>query len=207
MITRRDALAALAALGAVTVGRVAPAFAHHGGESVGADDMVLGEAGAPVTILEYSSLTCPHCANFHNDTLPRIKERYIDSGKARLVYRDFPFDRVGVLAAAVAHCAGRDKYFGFLEVLFRTQKSWARAEDPVEALARVSRLGGLKRDAIDVCIADQELLDRILASRLNGAKEFGINSTPTFIINGEKLVGAQPFERFEEILEGLLSQS
>ncbi len=203
LITRRDALTAI---GVATFGLAAPEIAH-GGETMGADDMVLGDADAPVTILEYSSLTCPHCARFHNETLPRIKERYIDTGKARLVYRDFPFDQTAVLAAAVAHCAGKKRYFGFLEVLFRTQKSWAESDNPLEALVRVSRLGGLKREAIEACIADQELLDRILASRLNGAREFNVNSTPTFIINGEKVVGAQPFERFEEILEGLLSRS
>ncbi len=204
VITRRDALGAL---GAALAGAAVPAFAHHGGEASPVAEMVLGAADAPVTIIEYSSLTCPHCASFHRDTLPRIKANYIDTGKARLVYRDFPFDQGALFAAAVARCAGPDRYFGFIEVLFRTQTTWAAAPDTVEALARIGRLGGMKRAAIDACVANQALLDSILASRVTGATEFNVTSTPTFIINGEKLVGAQPYERFEEILERMLAKS
>ena len=208
VITRRDTLAGLgvAGLGVAALGITARAFAHHGG-SADTADMVLGDPHAPIEIIEYSSLTCPHCAKFHNETLPRLKAAYIDTGKARLVYRDFPFDRDALYAAAVARCAGRDKYFGFLEVLFRTQTSWARAGDVVAALARIGRLGGLKRQAIDICLDDQALLNGIMASRINGAKEFDISSTPTFIINGEKFEGAQPYERFAEIIERMLAKS
>lgn len=200
-VTRRDVLAAL---GLATMGLATPAFAHHTGASPVTDDMVLGDPDAPIAIIEYASLTCPHCASFHNDTLPRIKAAYIDTGKASLVYRDFPFDQAALFGAAVARCAGRDRYFGFLEVLFRTQKSWAGAKDPVGALARVARLGGLEREVVDACVANQDLLDSIMASRLNGAEEFDITSTPTFIINGEKVVGAQPYELFERIFDRML---
>ena len=199
-------LAALAALVAVA-GMAVPGVAHHGKESPFAPDMVLGDPKAPIKIVEYASLTCSHCATFHNDVLPRLKANYIDTGKARLVYRDFPFDQGALFAAAVARCAGPDRYFGFIEVLFRTQTTWAAAADTVEALARIGRLGGMKRAAIDACVANQGLLDSILASRVTGATEFNVTSTPTFIINGEKLVGAQPYERFEEILERMLAKS
>ncbi len=124
----------------------------------------------------------------------------------RLIYRDFPLDSLAMRAAVVARCAGREQYFGFLEVLFRTQQSWAGARKPFEALARVARLGGLKREQIDACLADKALIDGILTSRLNGAKEFNVTSTPTFIINGEKVVGAQKYERFEEILDRMLEK-
>ena len=167
----------------------------------------MGAADAPVTIIEYSSLTCPHCAAFHAETLPLIKANYIDTGKARFVFRDFPFDRQALLAAALAHCAGEERFFGFLDVLFRTQKTWAHAANPEEALGRIARLGGLTEDEITACLADQTLLDGIMQSRLQGSQEFEIKSTPTFIINGEKVVGAQPYEQFAEVIDRLLSQS
>ena len=179
-------------------------MAHHGGESPGVGDMVLGDPEAPIKIVEYASLTCPHCASFHADVLPQIKANYIDTGKARLVYRDFPLDKSALLAAAMARCAGRDRFFGFIDVLYRTQSSWSRADKPTEALARIGRLGGLKREEIDACLADEALLDRILSARIQGRKEFDIRSTPTFIVNGEKIVGAESYQRFKEVLDRML---
>lgn len=204
MISRRDALALLAS---APVAVAAPAFAYHVGAPHVGEEMILGDPVAPVTIIEYSSLTCPHCASFHKNTLAKIKERYIDSGEARLIYRDFPFDRAALLAAAMARCAGSARFFSFLDVLFRTQETWGRSQQPAEALAKVGRLGGLQPAAIDACFADQSLLDSILDSRLTGAQKFDISSTPTFIINGEKLIGAQPFERFAEVIDRMLSKS
>lgn len=203
MINRRTTLAALAA--AVLSAKLAkPLSAHHAGKTAGDDDMVLGVASAPITVIEYSSLTCPHCASFHANTLPDIRKNYIDTGKVRLVYRHFPFDQAALMAAALAECAGRDRFFKFLDVLFGSQSTWARVADPLAALTSIGRLGGLKADAIAACFNDKAMLDRILDSRVVGAKEFDVNSTPTFIINGEKLVGAEPYERFVEVFERLL---
>ena len=199
VITRRESLAALAMLALAR-----PARAHHGSVAEALAEMTLGDPGAPITIIEYASLTCPHCASFHKDTLPRIKERYIDTGKARLIYRDFPFDQAALLAAALARCAGADRFFRFIDALYGAQANWSRAADPVAALVRIGRLGGLERAEIDACLGDNMLLDGILAMRVDGAKNFEVSSTPTFIINGEKFVGALPFERFEEIFERLL---
>ena len=204
MINRRDTLAALV-VAALAAKLAKPAGAHHSGAAPGDDDMVLGVPSAPITVIEYSSLTCPHCASFHANTLPDIKKHYIDAGKVRLVYRHFPFDQPALMAAALAECAGRDRFFNFLEVLFGSQNTWARAADPLAALTSIGRLGGLKADAIAACFNDKAMLDRILASRVEGAKEFDINSTPTFIVNGEKLVGAQPYEQFVAVFERLLS--
>ena len=201
MISRRDALATL---GLAAFGLATTARAHHSTTAEPGGEMVLGAADAPITMIEYSSLTCPHCAKFHVETLPAIKTNYIDSGKARLVYRDFPLNKVALLASALAHCAGPERFFQFLDVLFRSQQSWAMTDDPVSALVRIGRLGGLKGDEIEACFNDKALTDRILASRVEGARDFEIASTPTFIINGEKLVGALPYAEFEAVFERIL---
>ena len=206
MFNRRDALSTigLAAFGVPAFTLAPAAWAHHSATASPDQEMVLGAADAPITMIEYSSLTCPHCAKFHVETLPAIKTNYIDSGKARLVYRDFPLNNAALQAAALAHCAGPDRYFQFLDVLFRSQESWAMTDDPVSALVRIGRMGGLKGDQIEACLNDKALIDRILASRVEGARDFDVASTPTFIINGEKLVGALPYEQFEEVFERLL---
>ena len=205
MINRRDTLAALA-VAALAAKLAKPLSAHHDGAATGNDERVLGDPGAPITVIEYSSLTCSHCANFHIQTLPEIKKNYIDTGKVRLVYRHFPFDQPALMAAALAACTGDARlFFNFLNALFDAQDSWARSADPLATLTNIGRLGGLKPDAIAACFNDSVLLDRILASRVEGTAEFDIDSTPTFIIHGEKLVGAQPYERFVDVFERLLS--
>ena len=203
MLTRRNALIALGAASALLAGG---GFASRAGAEPVRGEIVLGDENAPVTIIEYASLTCSHCASFHRETLPEIKQRYIDTGKARLVYRDYPLDQVAVMAAVLAHCAGKERFFGFLDVLFRSQNLWMRASDPREALARIGRLGGLSRSDMDACFADGELESSIYASRVDGAKEFDIRSTPTFIINGEIVAGAQPIEQIASVIDRLLSE-
>lgn len=208
MITRRRAVSLLGL--APLALAAAPALAQSPGAVDPAHDMILGDVNAPVTMIEYSSLTCPHCAHFHNEILPELKERYIDKGQVRLVYRDFPFDRAALFAAVLAHCAGRDgseRFFRFVTVLFRAQGTWGRAKDPVAALKRIGRIGGLDGGAIEACFNDKALVDSIIRSRMEGAKIFGVNSTPTFIINGEKVVGAQPVANFKRVLDRLLSKS
>ena len=179
------------------------------GESSAAEpqEQALGDPNAPVTIIEYASLTCPHCATFHNEVLPELKEKYIAPGKVRLVYRDFPLDQPALAAATLAHCAGPDRYFGFLDVLFETQESWAGADDHLAALKRLGKLGGLSEQQIDACFADQQLADRILRTRLDAQNEHEINSTPSFVINGETYDGARELEEFSEIIDPLLEKS
>jgi len=159
-----------------------------------ADDRVLGKADAPVTIVEYASLTCPHCAAFHNETLPKMKAEFIDKGLVRLVYRDFPLDRIAVQASLLAGCAAGDGYFALLAVLFRTQNAWRSAADPSAALLQVGRTAGLSDDKMKGCIADQAALDRIVAMQNEGTDKFGVNATPTLIINGVKLEGGLMFD-------------
>jgi protein-disulfide isomerase len=170
-------------------------------------EQVLGNPDAPVTIIEYASLTCPHCAQFHTEVLPELKERYIAPGKVRLIYRDFPLDQTALAAAALAHCAGPERYFSMLDVLFETQGNWARADDPVAALKQLGKLGGLSEQEMAACLADEELTDGILRQRLAGQNEHDIGSTPTFIIDGKAYPGSRDVEEFGELIDPLLDQS
>jgi len=170
-------------------------------------ERILGDPDAPVTIIEYASLTCPHCAQFHTEVLPQLKERYIAPGKVRLIYRDFPLDQTALAAAALAHCAGPARYFSMLDVLFETQSNWARAGDPIAALKRLGKLGGLTEQEMAACLADEELTDGILRQRLAGQNEYDIGSTPTFIIDGKAYPGSRDVEEFGELIDPLLDQS
>lgn len=165
---------------------------------------VLGDADAPVTIIEYASLTCPHCAAFHNEVLPEIKEKLIDTGKAKMIFRDYPLDGIALRAAAVAQCAGDDRYFGVLSMLFKSQMTWARSEDPIEGIKQVVRFGGMNGDAVDACLADEAMIDAIVASRMRGEQEYSVSSTPSFIIDGETIAGAREAEFFIDKVEDLI---
>jgi protein-disulfide isomerase len=164
------------------------------------------DPAAPVTIIEYSSMTCPHCAAFHANTLPELKERYIDAGKVRLVLRDFPLDQNALRASMIAHCAGEDRYPQFVEVFFAQQASWARANDPVQALKQLAQLGGLSADKVDACLADKALEEAILQARLDGQEKYDIKSTPSFIIDGKTYSGDQSVQKFAAIIDPLLGQ-
>jgi protein-disulfide isomerase len=166
----------------------------------------IGDPAAPVTIIEYSSMTCPHCASFHANILPELKARYIDSGKVRLVLRDFPLDKNALSAAVLAHCAGPERHPQFTEVFFAQQSNWARSEDPVQALKQLAQLGGLSQAAADACLADKELETAILKAQLEGQEKYDIRSTPSFIIDGKTYAGGQSIETFAEIIDPLLPQ-
>jgi len=164
-------------------------------------ERVLGDATAPVEMIEYSSLTCPHCAAFHVEKLPELKKKYIDTGKLRLIQRDFPFDQPGAMAAMMARCANPMRYHQFIDVLFKQQAQWSRADNPAAALAQIGKLGGLSEKDFQACMQKEDLLNGILQMRQQGVADYEISSTPTFIINGEKIVGNQSLETFEEAIE------
>ena len=166
-------------------------------------DMVLGDAAAPIEIVEYASMTCHHCAAFHLDTLPLLKERYLDTGRARLVFREFPLDRVALTAAAIARCAGRERFFSFIHVLFETQHSWAHAADAVAAIERILRMSGQPPDMVADCLENRAIVDGILAVRLDGDRKYDIRSTPTFVIAGEVHAGHLSFEQFDRLLRAI----
>ncbi len=167
-------------------------------------DRVLGDPNAPIEIVEYSSLTCPHCRHFHTEILPDLKKNYLDTGRAKLVYRDFPFDQLGLVAAILARCAPPSRYFQFLDVLFQNQEKWSRDADPMKALTRIGTLGGLSEADFRACTENRAIVDGVLQTRLEAGNRYQVNSTPTFIINGEKrIVGSQPYKVFDDLLRKL----
>ena len=166
-------------------------------------DMVLGKAEAPVTIIEYASLTCPHCAAFHADVLPALKTEYIDTGKVKLIFRDFPLDQLAFAGAVLARCGGPEKYYTYLNVLFAQQRQWAGSPDPKAALTQIGRLGGVSAEQFDKCLADKPLGDYILNSRLEGNQKFNVNSTPTLIINGKAEAGVPSLADMRKKLDAL----
>jgi protein-disulfide isomerase len=169
-------------------------------------DMVIGAANAPVTIIEYASLTCPHCARFHTETLPKLKSDYVDTGKVKFIFRDYPLDRVALAGAMIAQCAGPERYFTFLDVMFRQQASWTKGgeQEAMASLRRLARLGGMSDAQIDDCLKDKKVQDAILATSVAGQQQFQVRSTPTLIINGERHSGALPFDELEKILKPLI---
>jgi protein-disulfide isomerase len=188
---------------AATPGGASGASAPSGSVALSADDRFIGKPDAPITIIEYASMTCPHCAEFHRETLPKLKEAWIDTGKAKLVFRDYPLDGSAVKASLLARCAPPDKFYGYIDILFKSQEAWAHSPDPVPALQRFAKLGGMSDEQFQACMKDDVVQNKIIASRLAGEKEFKVESTPTFIINGKRLVGAQPFQAFDDLLKTL----
>lgn len=183
------------------------AFAAPAGAELKPDtgDLVYGSADAPVTIVEYAALTCPHCAQFYTETLPELKARYIDKGSVRLVFRDFPFEAVGLRAHMLARCAGPERRSGFMDVLFRQQKAWTQAPDPVRALGQIARLGGMPEADFNACMTNKAAEEAVLKNRLEGEQKDKVSSTPTFIIGGETFTGARTIEDFAKVIDAALA--
>ena len=155
-------------------------------------DKRLGPAGAANVVIQYSSLGCSHCADFHTQSLPALKSQYLDKGTATYVYRDFYLDPTSLRGGMVARCAGDERYFAVLDVIYQSQQTWARASDPWGALQKVLRDAGLAQSLMDACMATPGLDAGVTAIRQQGSTEFGITGTPTFIVNGNKIVGNVP---------------
>lgn len=167
-------------------------------------DIFIGKPDAKVTIVEYASMTCPHCRHFHETTLPEITKNYLDTGKARLVLREFPFDPRATAAFMLARCSAEDKYYPMVSVLFQQQDVWSRADDAQAALLQIAKLAGFSQDSFKACLTNQKLLDDVNAVRERGAKDFGVESTPTFFINGKKYSGALSVEEMSAIIDSML---
>jgi protein-disulfide isomerase len=170
-----------------------------------AKDKIMGDANAPVTLVEYSSLTCPHCANFHQMTVPDLKEKYVKTGKVRYVIREFPLDRIAFAAAAIARCAGSDKFFPFISALYKQQEVWARGEgDPAPRLFNMAKQVGFTQEAFNACLGNKDVIDHIEETRRRGNEVFGVNSTPTIFVNGKKVEGGNSLSDIEAAMSPFL---
>jgi protein-disulfide isomerase len=217
MITRRAFNAALsltgvaALLGASPLRLIEQAFAQG---ATAADvakpqslpDMALGPADAPVTIVEYASMTCPHCAAFTETVFPKIKSAYIDTNKIRFVFREFPLDFKAAAGSMLARCIAKDdagKYFAAIDMLFRQQGDWVM-KNTTDTFMRIGKQAGLSQQMIETCLKDQALLDKISADQKYATDILKVNSTPTFFINGEILKGETSFEEFDKRIKALM---
>ncbi|MGX5829195.1 DsbA family protein [Mesorhizobium sp. 43Arga] len=166
-------------------------------------DKQLGKDDAKVTIVEYASMTCPHCAHFAETTFPELKTKYIDTGKARYILREFPFDPSAEAGFMLARCA-KDNYFPMVDVLFRQQPNWVGVSNTKDALLQISKLAGFTQESFEACLTDQKLLDDVRSVQKRGANEFKVDSTPTFFINGKTYKGAMSIEEMSAIIDPLL---
>jgi protein-disulfide isomerase len=215
MITRRAFTAALSLTGLAALAGLAPWRLIGGAMAQGAadvtkpvslPDMALGPANASVTIIEYASMTCPHCAHFNDDVFPKIKSEYIDTGKVRYVFREFPLDEIALAASTAARCVAKDdapKYFALVDLLFKTQKDLV--ESPVATINRIGKQAGSSDAAIKACVDDDPSTKQKVSADLRYAHEkLGVNGTPTFFINGEIYKGSPEFEAFDKKIKSLL---
>jgi len=168
-------------------------------------DIVLGSDKAPVTIIEYASMTCPHCAHFSTETFPELQKRYIDTGKVRYIFREFPLDALAAAGFMLARCAGKDKFMPVVETLFAKQPEWM-VQKPIEPLKAIAKQFGFTEQSFDQCLANQHVLDGIQEVRDRAAEKLGINSVPTFFVNGQKLTGDQSIDALAKVIDPYLKQ-
>jgi protein-disulfide isomerase len=217
MITRRAFTAALSMTGLAALTGLTPlrligaamaqsATAADVAKPVSLPDMALGPADASVTIVEYASMTCPHCARFDEEVFPKIKSEYIDTGKVRYVFREFPLDIKAAAGSMLARCIAKTdsgKYFAVVDLLFKQQNEWAGPKT-TETLKRIGKQAGLTEQNVEDCLKDQALLDKIAADQKYASDILKVNSTPTFFINGEMLRGETSFDEFDKKIKPLL---
>ncbi len=169
-------------------------------------DMAIGDPKASVTVIEYASMTCPHCADFQEKTFPDIKKKYIDTGKIRYIFREFPLDNLAAAVFMLARCnadTNADKYFSFVDVMFRQQRTWA-VEKPLDPLLTLSKQAGFTKESFDACLSNQKILDGIEAIRQRAVDKFKVNSTPSFFINGKLYSGAMSTEEMSKAIDPLI---
>ncbi len=209
MLSRRSLLSTTAGL-ALSVTVLAPAMAQ------GAFDMTemlkpgplpemsLGKADAPITVIEYASMTCIHCAHFHDTVFPYLKEKYIDAGKVRYIYREFPLDPLAAASSMLIRCSPQDKYFDLLKLFNEKRDVWISRDQPVEALQNFAKQIGFTKQTFETCVTDQKLFDGLSEVRKRGSEAFKIDGTPTFFINGRKSVGISSKDELDKALAPFL---
>ena len=210
MITRRQALELLGTAAATALVLTSlPALAQNVAPADLAvpgplGDVALGPADAKVTIIEYASMTCPHCANFHTKVLPELKKRWVDTGKVRFVLREFPLDPLATAGFMLARCDGENKYYPIVDLLFSQQRAWAYAERPLDALRQIMKQAGFSQEKFDSCLKDQKLYDAVNAVKNRGMDVFKVESTPTFFINGQRHPGNLSIDEIEKVIKPIL---
>jgi protein-disulfide isomerase len=160
-------------------------------------DEIQGQADAQVTIVEYASMTCPHCSHFHETTYPEMKKKYIDTGKVRFIFREFPLDPLAAAAAMLARCAGKDKFFPLIDAFFAQQKDWV-VQKPLQPMFAIAKQAGFTQQSFDECLANQQMLTGLEEQRTRATQKFNVNSTPTFFINGKTVRGALTPEELDK---------
>ena len=170
-------------------------------------EMALGDPAAPVSIVEYVSMTCSHCADFHADTFETLKTKYIDTGKVYFALREYPIDPLALAAIMMARCAPKDQFFPIVETLFRDQRSWAFVANPAPALIAELEPFGFTKDSFEACLSNGDIADGVNQIARTAQKEFGVTGTPTFFVNGERHVGAMDFAALEGIIAPLLARA
>jgi protein-disulfide isomerase len=210
MMTRRQALSLLGSVAATALlATSVPALAQNVSPADLAvpgplGDIAQGPADAKVTIIEYASLTCPHCATFHRETYPTLKSRYIDTGKVRYVLREFPLDPLATAGFMLARCDGEQKYYPIVDMLFQQQRAWTSTDKPLDALRQMMRQAGFSQEKFDSCLKDQKLYDAVNAVKNRGMETFKVDSTPTFFINGQRHPGNMSIDELEKIIKPIL---
>ena len=217
-----------AVVGVLIIGAGLGAYAYFGGSAsplalvtggqnveIKPTDMVHGSANAPVTIVEYASMTCPHCAQFQKDIIPKLNKDYVDTGKVKVVFREYPLDGAARMASAVARCLSGDQYFSFIDLLFKNQMNWIKdfdnnnqltREDILQGLTEQGRFAGLSREKVQSCADDPKNLALVDANWMEGQTKYNVNSTPTFIINGTSHAGEIPYDELQKILDPLVKK-
>jgi protein-disulfide isomerase len=166
-------------------------------------DRSLGKDDAPVTVIEYASMTCPHCARFHETVYPELKKRYVDTGKVRYIFREFPLDPLAAGAAMLARCADKEKYFPLVETLFQLQRQWA-VEKPIPQLLAIAKQAGFSEQSFNACLSDQKMLDAMQTEVKRASEKFKVNSTPTLFVNGQMLRGGTSMEDLAKVIDPLI---
>ncbi len=198
-------------------GSASPIALATGGQSVELKptDMVHGSPNAPVTMIEYASMTCPHCAQFQKDIIPKLNKDYVDTGKVKVVFREYPLDGAARMASAVARCLSGDQYFSFIDLLFKNQMNWIKdfdndnkltREDILEGLTQQGRFAGLSGEKVKSCADDPKNLALVDGNWMEGQTKYNVNSTPTFIINGVSHAGEIPYDELQKILDPLVKK-
>jgi protein-disulfide isomerase len=173
--------------------------------NVNDDDFIYGEDEATITIIEYASLSCSHCGHFATEVFPEIQKNYIDTGKVKFIYRDFPLDEPALRASQLTKCVDDERYANFVKVLFKTQETWAYNKNFPEKLENIAKLGGMSGEEFHECMANKEIETQILESRIEAHEKLSITSTPTFFINGVKYSGSKDYKFFSKIIDNLLA--